>query len=58
MFVETLLALVRHGLTAGGSFFVVEGMATTMQIENVAGAAVTIAGFGWSMWRKWKRQSA
>jgi len=58
MLVETVLALVRHGLTAGGAYFVTEGVATTMDMNTFVGAIVTAGGLGWSMWRKWKRARA
>jgi len=58
MLAETVLAFVRHGLTAGGAWFVTEGIATTIEIDTVIGAIVTVGGLGWSMWRKWKRARA
>ncbi len=58
MYVEAALALARHGLTTAGSWFVIAGWATPTEIDTVAGAVVAVAGFGWSMWRKWKRRNA
>lgn len=46
---QTLLALVRHGLTAAGLVGTVgeEGM------TQIAGVVALVVGFGWSLARKW-----
>ncbi len=54
---ETILALIRHGLTAFGGLLVSSGLAAEGDIETVAGAAVVIIGFSWSLWRKWDRKN-
>ena len=40
----TLSSLIRHGLTAAGGFLVAKGLASTDQVGEIAGAAVTLIG--------------
>jgi len=53
-----LASLIRHGLTAAGGFLVAKGLASTDQIGEVAGALVTIIGFGLSMLKNRKTPAA
>ena len=53
---ETFLALLRHAMTAGGTYLTAAGLTTSGEIEIVAGAVITVVGFGWSIYRKWDRQ--
>jgi len=49
-------SLLRHGLSALGGFLVAKGLASADQIAEIAGAAVTIIGAAWSIWKN--KQSA
>jgi len=40
----TISSLIRHGLTAAGGFLVAKGVASTDQVGELAGAAVTLVG--------------
>ena len=40
----TLSSLIRHGLTAAGGFLVAKGLASSDQVGELAGAAVTLVG--------------
>ena len=40
----TVSSLIRHGLTAAGGFLVAKGLASTDQVGEIAGAAVTLIG--------------
>ena len=53
---ETFLALLRHAMTAGGTYLTGAGLATTEAVDIAAGAVITVIGFGWSIYRKWERQ--
>ena len=41
---STLASLIRHGLTAAGGFLVAKGLASSDQVGELAGAAVTLVG--------------
>jgi hypothetical protein len=41
----TLSSLIRHGLTAAGGFLVAKGLASAGQVDELAGAIITLAGF-------------
>jgi len=49
-------SLLRHILTAAGGFFVAKGLASADQVAELAGAAVSISGVAWSIWKN--KQSA
>ena len=49
-------SLLRHGLSALGGFLVAKGLASADQIAEIAGAAVTLIGAAWSIWKN--KQSA
>ena len=49
-------SLLRHILTAAGGFIVAKGLASADQGAELAGAAVSISGVAWSMWKN--KQSA
>jgi len=51
-----LASLIRHILTAAGGFLVAKGLASADQVAELAGAAVSISGIAWSMWKN--KQSA
>jgi len=53
-----LASLIRHGLTAAGGFLVAKGLASADQIGELAGALVTIIGFGLSMLKNKKATAA
>jgi len=40
----TIASLIRHGLTAAGGFLIAKGLASTDQVGEIAGAAVTLIG--------------
>jgi hypothetical protein len=44
-----IASLVRHGLTAAGGFLIAKGLASAGQVDELAGAVVTIAGVIWSL---------
>lgn len=44
-----IASLIRHGLTAAGGFLVAKGLASADQIGELAGAIVSVAGIGWSI---------
>jgi hypothetical protein len=49
---EQVMGVVRHILTAGGGYFVGQGLLTgDMMVEIVAGV-VTLVGVVWSVWNK------
>jgi hypothetical protein len=50
----TLSSLIRHGLTAAGGFLVAKGLASADQVGELAGAAATLIGTIWSIWRNRK----
>lgn len=52
MAAEITLALLRHAMTAGG---VAAAAGGGSDAETIAGAIITLAGFGWSCWRKLQR---
>jgi hypothetical protein len=52
---NTLLALLRHGLTTAGGALTSKGLAGSDDIEALAGAIVTIVGVVWSIWEKRNR---
>jgi len=53
---QNISSLIRHLLTAAGGFLVAKGLASADQIAELAGAAVSISGVAWSIWKN--RQSA
>lgn len=56
MTLELFLAALRHAMTAGGVYAVSSGWATEESWTTLAGAVITIVGFGWSAWRKYARE--
>ena len=49
-----LASLIRHFLTAAGGFLVAKGLASADQVAELAGAVVSIAGVGWSVYNNKK----
>ena len=56
MTVETILSLLRHGLTTVGGVLVAQDLATNDEITSAAGWVVGLLGFGWSLWRKYNNK--
>jgi len=50
----TVSSLLRHGLTAAGGFLVAKGLASADQVAELAGAAATLIGTIWSIWKNRK----
>lgn len=50
----TISSLIRHGLTAAGGFLVAKGLASADQVGELAGAAVTVVGVIWSIFKNKK----
>ena len=51
---SNLASLLRHILTAAGGFLVAKGLASADQVAELAGAVVSIAGVGWSVYNNKK----
>lgn len=49
---DSILSLLRHGLTAGGGGLVANGTATNDEWQQIVGALVTIIGVVWSIWQR------
>lgn len=47
--INIIAALIRHGLTLGGGALLATSSIDDGTINTVAGAIVTLAGFGWSL---------
>ena len=54
MTIETILALLRHGMTAFGGILVTSELATNDEVVSAAGWIVGLLGLFWSIWRKYK----
>lgn len=52
---EVVKGGVRHGLTAAGLVLVNGGLATQDEVNVAVGAVMTLVGFGFSVYRKWRR---
>lgn len=52
----TILGFVRHTLTFGGGFLAADGVATNDEIQTAISALVTVAGFAWSVFDKYKNK--
>jgi len=52
---EIGLGAVRHLLTGLGLVFANTGLATGDEVQAAVAALVTLVGFGWSVYRKWRR---
>ncbi len=57
MTLEIFLAALRHGMTSVGVFVVAGGWAAGTQWDEFSLAVVSVAGFAWSIWRKFARQA-
>jgi hypothetical protein len=42
-------SLIRHGLSAAGGFLVAKGMVSADQVNELAGALITVLGIVWSI---------
>ena len=47
-------SLIRHGLSAAGGFLVAKGMVSFDQVNEIAGAIITLTGIGWSVFKNKK----
>ncbi len=56
MKLEVFLAALRHLMTSAGVFVVAGGWAVDTQWDEFSLAIVSVAGFSWSVWRKYVRQ--
>jgi hypothetical protein len=55
---DTILGLVRHALTSAGGYLVADGLATSSQVSDAAGAIVILIGLAWSIWNKRQHAAA
>lgn len=55
---SNLSSLIRHFFTAAGGFLVAKGLASADQVAELAGAVVSIAGVGWSVYNNRKTSKA
>jgi len=53
-----LSSLIRHLLTAAGGFLVAKGLASADQVGELSGAAVSIVGIAWSIFKNKKEAAA
>lgn len=53
-----LSSLIRHLLSAAGGFLVAKGLASADQIAELSGAAVSIIGIAWSIFKNKKDSAA
>ncbi len=49
---DQFLGIVRHVVTIGGTLIAANGVANEDTANQVAGAVMTLAAFGWSLWEK------
>jgi hypothetical protein len=49
---DQFLGVVRHVVTVGGTLIAATGVANADVANQVAGAVLTLAAFGWSLWEK------
>ena len=52
--INSILGLVRHGLTFAGGYLVSSGLLAAAGLENAVGAAITILGIALSIYDKIK----
>ena len=52
--INSILGLVRHGLTFAGGYLVSSGLLDAAGLENAVGAAITLLGIAWSIYDKIK----
>lgn len=55
---ESMLSLLRHGLTFLGGYLVAQGWLDDATMTGMVGAIVTLAGAAWGMWEKQQRLGA
>jgi hypothetical protein len=48
--VQSIMAAIRHGLTAGGLVGIV---GSDQSMAQIAGVVALVVGGAWSLWRKW-----
>lgn len=54
---DSILAVIRHGLTFAGGGLATNGLATQDEITQLVGAIVTLVGLVWSILEKRQSQS-
>lgn len=52
--INSILGLVRHGLTFAGGYLVSSGLLEASSLETAVAAAVTLLGIAWSIYDKIK----
>lgn len=55
---DTVMALVRHALTVGGTVLVSSGYMNDGQLQTAIGGLVVIVGVGWSIYQKKQQKAA
>lgn len=50
-----ILGIIRHLLTSAGGALAAKGVITAAEADTVAGALMTVAGVGWSIYEKIRR---
>jgi hypothetical protein len=53
---DSIKSVIRHGLSFGGGFLVAKGLLSADQVNELAGALITVMGIIWSIWKN--KQSA
>ena len=54
LIVDVALSAVRHGSTFFGGWLAEKGLATGDETDTAVGALITLFGFSWSVFRKWR----
>jgi hypothetical protein len=54
---DSIKSVIRHGLSFGGGFLVAKGLLSADQVNELAGAIITVMGIVWSI-RKNKKTPA
>jgi hypothetical protein len=54
---DSIKSVIRHGLSFGGGFLVAKGLLSADQVNELAGALITVMGIIWSI-RKNKKAPA
>lgn len=46
---DSIKSVIRHGLSFGGGFLVAKGLLSADQVNELAGALITVMGIVWSI---------
>ena len=46
---DSIKSVIRHGLSFGGGFLVAKGLLSADQVNELAGAIITVLGIVWSI---------